>query len=54
MALAARGARNLNGGGEPIADAAQRAAVSRQARRIHVRALLAGLVLTVLSFLTPE
>lgn len=47
MRLAARGLRDLDGGAEPVRDAAERAAVARQARRVHVRALLTALAVTI-------
>lgn len=53
VAFAARGIRNLHGTREPQ-PAAELAAVRREARRVHVRALLTAVVLTALCFiLTP-
>jgi hypothetical protein len=53
VAFAARGVRNLDGKQE-AQPAAELAAVRREARRVHVRALLTALVLTALCFvLTP-
>jgi hypothetical protein len=54
VSLAARGARNLDAGDERIDDEAERAALARQARRVHVQAVTAGVALTILSFFAPE
>jgi len=54
VALAARGARNMDGGDEAIADEADRARLRRQARAVHLKSLLAAAVLTALSLATPE
>lgn len=53
VAFAARGVRNLDGTSEPQ-PAEERSAVEKEARRIHLRALLAAVVLTAACyFLTP-
>jgi hypothetical protein len=52
VALAATGQRSLSGVREPQ-PAEELAAVRREARRIHVRAALAALVLTLLSIVWP-
>ena len=44
----------MDAGDEPIAEDAERAELSRQARRIHVKSIVAGLALTVLTFFAPE
>ncbi len=54
MGLAARGARNMDARDEPVEDDAERAQLGRQARKIHVEAVVAGAALTALSFFTPE
>ena len=54
MALAARGARNMDTGEEAVEDEAERAQLRRQARMVHVRSVLAGAALTALSLVTPE
>ncbi len=54
MALAARGARNMDTGDEAIEDEAEKAQLRRQARRVHVQSILAALVLTALTLVTPE
>ena len=52
MALASRGLRDLGSGPEPL-DAGDLGAVRDQARRIHLRALLAALVCAALVLLLP-
>ena len=52
VALAARGLRNLDGQQEPQ-PAAELEAVRREARRVHVRSLLAAALLTLLSIAWP-
>jgi hypothetical protein len=47
--LAARGSRDLDAGEETIHHSAERDVVRRQGRRVHVRALIAGVALTALS-----
>ena len=54
MALAARGARNMDAGDEQVSDEAERAQLRRQARRIHVQSVVAGVALTALAFFAPE
>jgi len=53
VALAARGARNMDAGDEAVVDAAEREALRRQARRVHLRAIVAGAVLTALAVAAP-
>lgn len=50
VALASRGVRNLDGQQEPQ-PTAELAAVRKEARRVHLRALLTAMVLTALSLL---
>jgi hypothetical protein len=52
VALAARGLRQLDSAPEPQ-PAAELTRVRQEARRIHVRALLMALALTVVSLLIP-
>jgi hypothetical protein len=47
--LAARGARDMDGGEEPIQHSAELAVVRRQARRVHVGAVVGAAALTGLS-----
>lgn len=54
MALAARGARNMDTGDETVEEEAEKVTLRRQARRIHVESALAAAALTALSFFTPE
>jgi hypothetical protein len=54
VALAARGARNMDGGDETIGNEADRARLRRQARAVHLRSLLAAAILTALSLATPD
>ncbi len=53
MVLAARGARNLDGGEETIADRGLIAALRRRARMVHLKAGLAALALTGLILALP-
>ncbi|MEI8254133.1 MAG: hypothetical protein WCJ30_00505 [Deltaproteobacteria bacterium] len=48
MSLSSRGLRDMDAGPEAIADEAERAAVRRQAMRVHAKALTAALVFTAL------
>ncbi len=48
MVLAARGARNLDGGEEKIADSAVAAELRLVARGIHIRTILTAALLTLL------
>jgi len=48
VALAGRGARNLDSGEEKIEDAALAAALRKLAAKIHGRSLLAAALLTIL------
>ncbi len=51
--LAARGARNMDGGEEPVADAGERRRLRDQAVRVHAWALLMAATLTALSLIPP-
>ena len=51
--LASRGLRDLDGGPEPIADAAELAAVRAQASRVLMQSLLAAAVSSAASLLLP-
>jgi hypothetical protein len=51
--LASRGLRDMDGGVERIEDAAVRAQVQRQARRVYVRGVLWATALTALALLVP-
>lgn len=53
MGLASRGLRDLDSGAQAIDDAVELAQVRRQARRVNLKALAAGVVLTGLSTLIP-
>ena len=53
MRLAARGARNLDQGEEPITDALAAGVVRRQAHRVHIQSVLVALVLTVFCLAIP-
>ena len=54
MKFAARGTRDLDGGEEAVADAAVAAALRAQAARVHLKSVLAALVLTGLALLLPS
>jgi hypothetical protein len=54
VALAARGLRETEGGSEPVCDLAEAAALRRQARRIHLAALLLAVGATALAVALPE
>jgi hypothetical protein len=47
--LAARGTRDLDGGEEPVEDAAKHAALRRRAREVHVQSLLLATFGTVVA-----
>jgi hypothetical protein len=47
--LAARGARDLDHGTEPVADPGERTALRRQARAVQLQAVVRGSFLTVLA-----
>lgn len=49
MYLAARGLRNVDGETEEIEDPEELARVRRQALRVHVESVLAGLALTAIA-----
>ena len=53
VSMAARGARNMDVGVEPIGDAAERDALREQARRVHRLALLMAGLLTAAAMLLP-
>ena len=48
MILAGRGARNLDGGAEQVNDSDAATELRRQAKRIHVKAVLTAALLTLL------
>ena len=54
MFLAARGLRNSDAGDEAIEDSATSALFRRAAEKIHVRALLLALALTLLAVLVKQ
>jgi hypothetical protein len=47
VGLASRGQRDMDSGAQAIADSAELTQVRRQARKVHVEALLVAVVLTV-------
>jgi hypothetical protein len=49
VALASRGQRDMDAGSEAIVDATELAQVRRQARRVHLQALVFALALTALA-----
>ncbi len=51
--MAARGTRNMDAGEEPVEDEKLLARLRLQARRIHRRALIVAVVLTLLILLIP-
>lgn len=51
MALASRGLRDMDSGVQDISEADVKVAVRKQAQQVQVKALLAGVVGTVLTFL---
>ncbi len=53
MALASRGLRDMDGGPETIEDSDALAQVRKQARRVHGKAALVGVVGTLLMTLLP-
>jgi hypothetical protein len=53
IALAARGACNMDRGEEQIDSAAQRDALRRQAERVHRRAILTAVLVTAVALLWP-
>lgn len=53
MRLAARGSRDLDGGEEPIGDAAGAAELRRRAVRVNAEALLLAFALTAAGLLAP-
>ncbi len=54
MRLAARGARDLDGGEEALTDPIMVAQLKRQAREVHAEAALLGAALTGLALLIPS
>jgi hypothetical protein len=52
VSLAARGTRETAGGEEPVRDPAEARLLREQARRIHVEAVIIGMLLTGLSVLS--
>jgi hypothetical protein len=53
VSLAARGARDLDQGAEPVRDRAEREASRERARGVFARAVILAAGLTVLSLLLP-
>lgn len=53
MGLAARGSRQLGEEAEKIADEEELAQVRKQARRVQIKAVIAGLVMTLIALLLP-
>lgn len=53
MALAARGARNMDNGPEKITDPKTLAQVRRQAARGYIKSIALGLALTLVVFILP-
>jgi hypothetical protein len=53
VALAARGARNMDSGPEKITDPKVLAQVRRQAVRVYLKSVALGLALTLAIFLLP-
>lgn len=53
MVLAARGLRNMDAGTESVEDAAERAELRRQARKVHVETLITATVLTAAVYFLP-
>jgi hypothetical protein len=51
--LAARGRRDMDRGSEAIEDAGELAKVRRQARAVHIKALVAAAALTALAVALP-
>ena len=51
MALAARGTRVTNGDEEPVRDERDRVALARRAVRIHIYALVGGLLFALWGYL---
>lgn len=49
MALAARGARNLDNGVEEITDETEKKALQAQARRVRMKSLIFGVLATALA-----
>lgn len=53
MNLAARGARNLDGGEEPIESPSELLQVRRQARKVYLESAAVAAALTILSLFYP-
>ncbi len=53
MGLAASGARNMDTGVEPIADAETRARLSAQAREVKIQSMVVALLLLVVVLILP-
>jgi hypothetical protein len=53
VGLASRGSRNLTGKEEKIEDEAELAQVQRQARKVMIKAVLAGAALTLIAVALP-
>ncbi len=54
MALASRGQRDMDSGPETITDAAENDQLRRQARKVHVKALLVTAALVALVLMVPR
>ena len=54
MGLSARGSRQLGDVVEKIEDPAELAQVRKQARRVNIKSILAGIALSLLSLLLPS
>lgn len=53
MSLAARGARNMDTGVEPITDGETRARLSAQAREVKIQSMLVAVLLLVVVLILP-
>jgi hypothetical protein len=53
VGLASRSSRNLTGKVEEIEDEAELAQVRRQARKVNIKAFLAGIAITVIALALP-
>jgi hypothetical protein len=54
VGLASRGQRDMDAGPEAISDAAELGQVRAQARKVHLEAFVAALILTGLALALPE
>jgi hypothetical protein len=53
VALAARGARNLDNGVEAITDETEKNALREQAKRIRMKSLVVAVALTIVAMILP-